>query len=161
MLFNKLTIALVAGLAAVGEAEHHARRVHRIRSIIHSESPAPLPTITRTIVPTPAESDSDATSSASSSSVVASSGPASSSATPSRTPSRTPSSIPYSYPPSVSTGIPSQGAGESGDITLTYTVSSGTSISVITTTIHRTTTDVHTVTAVSTSSMIQDWPISS
>ena len=37
MLFNKLTIALVAGLAAVGEAEHHARRVHRIRSVVRRQ----------------------------------------------------------------------------------------------------------------------------
>lgn len=171
MLFNKLTIALVAGLAAVGEAEHHARRVHRVRSVVPSGSPA-LPTITRTVDPVPVESSSaDATSASSSavasssaasssvaSSSAVSSGSASSSAAPSRTPSRTPSSIPVSHPPPFSTGVPSQGAGESTSdiVTVTYTVGSGTSTRVFTTTIHRTTTDVHTVTAVSSSLMTSD-----
>lgn len=156
MLFNKLTIALVAGLAAVGEAEHHARRVHRIRSVVPSGSPA-LPTITRTVDSAPVESSSTDAASASSS-VVASSSVASSSAAPSRTPSRTPSSIPFSHPPPFSTGVPGQGAGESTSdiVTVTYTVGSGTSTRVFTTTIHRTTTDVHTVTAVSSSLMAPD-----
>lgn len=164
MLFNKLTIALVAGLAAVGEAEHHARRVHRIRSVIPSGSPA-LPTITRTVNPVPVESSSaDATSASSSvdaSSSAASSVVTSSSVAFSRTPSRTPSGIPVSHPPPFSTGVPSQGAGESASdiVTVTYTVGSGTSTRVFTTTIHRTTTDVHTVTAVSSSPMTPDMPI--
>lgn len=166
MLFNKLTVALVAGLAAVGEAEHHARRVHRVRSVIPSGSP--LPTITRTIEPAPVETSSSGATSSASSSVVAPSGPAPSGPVPSgpasssAAPSRTPSSIPYSHPPPFSTGVPSQSAGESGSdiVTVTYTVGTGTSTRVFTTTIHRTTTDVHTVTAVSISRMIPSWPIS-
>lgn len=102
MLFNKVSYALVAALAALGEASHHHNVLHPKRANYNSTT---VVTSSVLVVPTP-----------------------------------------------LSTGVsgPADPAPASAsDVTLTYTLGAGTSTTVVTTTIHRTATDTHFVTAVS------------
>ncbi|KAJ5812188.1 hypothetical protein N7474_008489 [Penicillium riverlandense] len=116
---NKVSVALLASLAASGEATHqglHARRFNP-RAVNGTSSVL--------VTPTPLHSSTPSVSPSSSSVVVSSR---------------------VSTP--LVTGSHGSGAQPtgSGDVTLTYTLGTGTSTSVVTTTVHRTTTDYHTVT---------------
>lgn len=121
---NNLSVAVVAALAASAQAEHHALRQRLFHRPGHGLENRGVPTVYSTVSPS---------SSAVSSSIVASS----------------PVSSPVSVP--LSTGAASSasaGSGATSDVTLTYTVGTGTSTSVVTTTIHHTATNEHTVYAV-------------
>lgn len=127
---SKLSVALLAILAAGGEANHqalHGRKFFHPRGL---NSTTPASTSTVVVYPTPIESSSAAGDSIS---------------------AITSTTIP------LSTGAPGSGApgsGDSGDdnggqdVTITYTLGSGSTKSVVTTTIHKTSTDLHTVFAV-------------
>lgn len=108
MLFNKVSYALVAALAALGEASHHHNVLHPKRANYNSTT---VVTSSVLVVPTPISTGV--------------SGPAG------------PADPADPAPASAS------------NVTLTYTLGAGTSTSVVTTTIHRTATDTHFVTAVS------------
>jgi hypothetical protein len=120
---GKLSVALLAVLAAGGEANHqplHARKFFHPRAL---NSTTPVSTSTVMVYPTPVQSSSAGV---------------------------TTSSVP------LSTGAPGSGGSGSGsdsddggeDVTITYTLGSGKTKSVVTTTIHKTSTDLHTVYAV-------------
>jgi len=120
---NNLSVALVAALAASAQADRH---VLRQRPFHRRGNPSSgLPTIYSTVTPS---------SSAVPSSIVASS----------------PVSSPVSVP--LGTGAagsaPQSGSAFTSDLVVTYTLGTGTSTSVVTTTIHRTATNEHTVYAV-------------
>lgn len=124
-LINKYAVALVASLAATGQAEHHGLHARLFNPRGYNGT-----------FPTPGHSSSVVASSPVSS-VVSSSVVVS-----------TPVSTPLTSIP-ISSGVSQSGSASTTDLTLTYTVGDGTSTSVITTTIHRTATDEHTVYAVS------------
>ncbi|KAE8136844.1 hypothetical protein BDV38DRAFT_248418 [Aspergillus pseudotamarii] len=147
-LNNKISVALLAALAAGSEASHarnhklfHARNVN---STVSTSSvfvyPTPLLTPSSSV---------PASSSPAGSSPVASSAAGSSSIAASST-SDASSSVITQAPP-LSTGVPgSSGAGNDNtgsatDITITYTLGTGTTKSVVTTTIHKTATNTETI----------------
>jgi hypothetical protein len=114
-------VAVVAALAASAQAEHHA-----LRQRLFHRRPANngLPTIYSTVTP-------------------------SSSAVPSSIVAPSPVSSPVSVPLGTgAVGSQSAGSGATSDVVVTYTLGTGTSTSVVTTTIHRTATNEHTVYAV-------------
>jgi hypothetical protein len=122
---SKLSVALLAILAAGGEANHqalHARKFFHPRGLNET---TPASTSIVVVYPTPVESSSAAGGSI---------------------------SVITSTPVPLSTGTPGSGGsdGDNGgeDVTITYTLGSGSTKSVVTTTIHKTSTDLHTVYAV-------------
>ncbi|GMF72472.1 unnamed protein product [Aspergillus oryzae] len=140
---NKISVALLAALAAGSEASHarnhklfHARNVN---STVSTSSvfvyPTPILTPSSSV---PAGSSPVASSSAAgSSSVVTSTSDASSSV--------------ITQAPPLGTGVPGSSdagddnSGSATDITITYTLGTGASKSVVTTTIHKTATNTETV----------------
>lgn len=138
-LINKYAVALVASLAAVGEAEHHGLHARLFNPRGYNGT---FPTSHTAVTPTTLHSSS-----------VVASRPVSSSVVPSSKAISSPASIPLSSSVPGSGASQSSGSGSTTDLTLTYTVGTGTSTSVVTTTIHRTATDIQTVYAVSTSSI--------
>ncbi|KAE8321689.1 hypothetical protein BDV39DRAFT_185265 [Aspergillus sergii] len=141
---NKISVALLAALAAGSEASHarnhklfHARNVN---STVSTSSvfvyPTPILTPSSSV---PAGSSPVASSSAAASSSVVTSSTSDAS-----------SSVITQAPP-LGTGVPGSSdagddnSGSATDITITYTLGTGTSKSVVTTTIHKTATNTETV----------------
>lgn len=155
---NIITLVLSAALATVGEAEHvlHARHLNFARGVNDTAASRTASSPYVPTTPTPIHSSIPQQSSGTPSSVYPSSGALSSSYYPSSVSS---SSRRVSTPitPPLGTGLPGSGNSQSGggeyastsDLVVTYTLGTGTSTSLVTKTIHRTATDLHTVTAVS------------
>lgn len=129
-LVNKYAVALVASLAALGEAEHQGLHARVFNPRGYNGT---FPTSHSIATSTPLQSTSVIVSSPVSSSKVIS----------------TPVSTPLTS--AISSGAEQSGSASTTELTMTYTVGTGTSTSVITTTIYNTATDEHTVYAVSVS----------
>lgn len=123
---NSLLFGLVASLATAGNVEAHnlhPRHINHARGV-NGTVPSSVPS-SSTVTPTPLHSLTPSSSAASSTPLI--------------------SSIPLS---SSGAGATQSAPGSTTDLTVTYTLGTGTSTSVVTTTIHRTATDYHTITAV-------------
>jgi hypothetical protein len=132
---NKMSVALLAALAAGSEASHarnhklfHARDVNSTVS-----------TSSVFVYPTPVLTPSSSVAAGSSSVATSSSSSAAGSSVITQAP------IPLTTGGAGSSGTDDGNAGSSTDITITYTLGTGTSKSVVTTTIHKTATNTETV----------------